>query len=70
MSLPMMAAALLEGSSRDGNDRLVLGSKDGLKLNFVLGCFVGGRLISPKLSFLVPTFLLVVESIAVHVELP
>ena len=65
MSLPIEAATF-EGSSRD--DRPVLGRQDGLKLNFVLGCFVGRRLISSKLSFLVPTFLLVVESIVV--ELP
>ena len=57
MSLPIEAATF-DRSSRDGAP--VLGSKEGLTLN----CVLERRLMSPKLSFLVPTFLLVVGSIA------
>lgn len=59
MSLPIEAATLhVEAPSLDNEDEPVLLAKcSNGELECVLRCFVGRKLMSPKLSFLVPTFL-------------
>lgn len=58
MSRPMEAATLyVEPPSLDDEDKPVLGTCSNGESDCVLCCFVGRRFMSPKLSFLVPTFL-------------